>query len=184
MTATDTPLTSRVREREGGVDGAEPLFHRSRAPRAILWGGLIAGTLDITEALVFQWAMGRAPVRVLYYIASGVIGRDAAYSGGTPAAALGLVLHFVIAYTAATVYVLASLRLPLLVRRASLCGMTYGLIVMVFMQAVVLPLAGFRAGFPSGVGLANLTFAHLFCVGLPIGLATKRAATRPIAAAG
>ncbi len=147
----------------------------ARVRRAIAWGGLTAGTLDIADALGFQWATGRDPVRVLHYIASGVLGRDAAYSGGAPAAALGLLLHYFIAFGAATVYVVASLRFPVLVRRAVTCGMTYGLVVQAVMQFIVLPLAGFRGGLPSGVPLVNLVLAHLFCVGLPIGLATRRA---------
>jgi hypothetical protein len=152
---------------------------RPRVARAILLGGFIAGTLDILDALTFQWAMGRVPVRVLYYIASGVMGRQAAYAGGSRAAALGLMLHFVIAYSATTIYVLASLRLPVLVRRAVLCGMGYGLVVQAVMQFIVLPLAGFPGGLPTGVSLINLTAAHLFCVGVPIALATKRAARIP-----
>ncbi len=148
---------------------------RPRIARAILWGGFIAGALDILAALTFQWAMGRAPIRVLHYIASGVIGRDAAYAGGLLTAALGLMLHVFIAYSAATVYVVASLRWPVLIRRAVPCGMAYGLVVLAVMQFVVLPLAGFP-GRPTGLSLVNLIMAHLFCVGLPIGLATKRAA--------
>jgi hypothetical protein len=148
---------------------------RSRVRRAIAWGGLVAGTLDIADALGFQWAMGRDPVRVLHSIASGVLGREAAYSGGAPAAALGLLLHYVIAVTAAAVYVVASLRIPVLVRRAIVCGMAYGLVVQAVMHFVVLPLAGLRGGLPTGLPLANLVLAHLFCVGLPIGLAAGRA---------
>jgi hypothetical protein len=41
----------------------------------ILRIGLIAGTLDITDALVFSYFRGATPVMVFQYIASGLIGR-------------------------------------------------------------------------------------------------------------
>lgn len=71
-------------------------------------------------------------------------------------------------------YVLASRRLPVLVRRAVPSSMAYGLAVFLVMQLIVLPLAGFRGGMPPPPQLWNLIAAHLFCVGLPIGLVTKR----------
>ena len=80
--------------------------------QAILIGGLIAGALDITCAFIFSYIRsGRSPAFVLQSVASGVLGRDA-YQGGTKTAALGLGFHFVIALTAAAVYVLASRALP------------------------------------------------------------------------
>lgn len=141
--------------------------------RAIGWAGLIVGTLDISDALIFTWIRGIAPVRVLDTIASGVLG-DAAKAGGFWVAALGLALHFFIAYSVSTVFILASRRIPLLARRAVPLSMLYGVCVMLVMQEVVLPLAGFQGGLRWGVGLLNLTAAHLFCVGLPIGLVTRK----------
>lgn len=41
----------------------------------IFWGGLIAGTLDIVAACVLAWLRGgTSPVRVLQFIASGLLG--------------------------------------------------------------------------------------------------------------
>jgi hypothetical protein len=145
----------------------------SSVTRAIGWAGLIAGTLDILDALIVTWVRGVAPVRVLYSIASGVLG-ETARAGGFLVAALGLALHFFIAYSVSTVFILASRQMPLLVRRAAPMSMLYGILVMLVMQFVVLPLAGFQGGLRWGIGLLNLTAAHLFCVGLPIGLVTRR----------
>ncbi len=39
--------------------------------------GLVAGTLDITDNLVFNQLRGITPWRVFQYIASGLIGRQA-----------------------------------------------------------------------------------------------------------
>ena len=44
---------------------------------AILWGGAVAGTLDISDALVFHGVRGVAPWRILQAIASGLLGPQA-----------------------------------------------------------------------------------------------------------
>jgi hypothetical protein len=81
-----------------------------RALPSILLGGLVAGFFDITYATVFSYLRsGIAPIRILQSVASGWLG-PAAFDGGAPAAALGLVTHFGIALTAAAIFVLASQR--------------------------------------------------------------------------
>ena len=156
----------------------------SHVVRAIVWGGLIAGTLDIADALIFHAARGVAPWRILQAIASGMLGRQA-FDGGAWAATLGLGLHFFIATSAAAVYNLTSLRLPLLIRRPIICGAAYGLVVYAVMQYIVLPLSAFRPGRPVPGGaidwaLVNLLLAHIFCVGLPIALSARWAAKRQL----
>ncbi|MCU1262873.1 MAG: hypothetical protein JWO80_5758, partial [Bryobacterales bacterium] len=54
----------------------------------ILWGGLIAGILDITDALVFFGLRGAKPIRILQSIAAGLLGPKA-FKGGVGTAALG-----------------------------------------------------------------------------------------------
>jgi hypothetical protein len=140
--------------------------------RAILLGGLTAGILDITYAIVVSRLLrGTDAVTVLQSVASGLLG-GSAYDGGAATAALGLFLHFVIAFTAAAVYVLASRRLPTLVRRPWLWGALYGMAVYLFMNFVVLPLSAFphKLSFPPLV-LARGLAGHIVCVGLPIALA-------------
>jgi hypothetical protein len=139
--------------------------------RAILWNGLTAGTLDITAACVTTALRGRGgPVGVFQSVASGVLGADS-FQGGVPAAALGLVLHFVIAFGAAAVYVAASRRLRFLVEHPVVCGLLYGAVVYAFMNSVVVPLSA--APFKIPYNLLGLGI-HLICVGLPIGLITAR----------
>ena len=140
--------------------------------RAILLGGLGAGILDITYAIVVSRLLrGTSAERVLQSVASGLLG-ESAYEGGAAVAALGLFLHFVIAFSAAAVYVLASRRLPTLVRRPWLWGALYGMAVYLFMNFVVLPLSAFphHLSFPPSV-LARGLAGHIVCVGLPISLA-------------
>jgi hypothetical protein len=51
------------------------------------------------------------PIQVLQYIASGALGKSA-FEGGLVTAALGAMFHFIIAWAAAAVFVLASRRSP------------------------------------------------------------------------
>ena len=84
--------------------------------RAILWGGLVAGILDLAFALTFNGLRGVPLIRIPQVIASGLLG-PASFQGGTTTAALGLALHFVIAFGFATFYNLASRPFPALVRQ-------------------------------------------------------------------
>lgn len=154
-------------------------FHpNSKVPRAILWGGLICGLMDITAACIFYGVLrGRPPIRILQSVATGVLGADS-YDGGFATAALGLFFHFVIAFSAATVFYFASRKLPVMTRRAIICGLLYGIAVYFFMQLVVVRLSAFphKISFTFAVLATGLTI-HMFCVGLPISLATRKFST-------
>ena len=142
---------------------------------AIAWGGLVAGVLDILDPIVIHGLRGVPPIRILQSVASGLLGPDA-YSGGWPTAGLGLGLHFLIACTAAAVYVLASRRLRVLVTRPIVCGLAYGLVVWAVMRFGVLPLSAFRTGpFTVDWMLVNALGIHMLGVGLPIAFAARGA---------
>lgn len=151
-----------------------------RARDTILYGGLTAGVLDITDAVATSLLVGNGPVRMLQTIASGVLG-PRSFEGGAATAALGLVLHFTIALGAATVFFLASRRLPFLIRRPVISGLIFGLCVFFFMNLVVQPLAGFSSLWvrvPAWPLLANQLAIHMLGVGLPIALFASRSARR------
>src|ERR1700745_2328083 len=80
--------------------------------QAIFWGGLVAGTLDAIDGVIAYGTQGLNPVQVLQYIASGALGKSA-FQGGLATAALGAAFHFIIAWVAAGVSVLASRRLEI-----------------------------------------------------------------------
>lgn len=148
---------------------------RSGALRAILCGGLLAGILDITAAIVTNRLLrGTAPIRILQSVASGLLGTDS-YKGGMRTALLGTALHFVITFTAAAVYYAASRRLNFLVQRPIVWGSLFGIAVYWFMNLVVLPLSAF----PHKITFAPTNLAiglvvHILCVGLPIALSVRR----------
>jgi hypothetical protein len=148
----------------------------NNSTKAIFWGGLIAGTLDITGACVSSWLRFRvSPVRVLQSVASGLLG-PAAYTGGAKTAALGLALHFVIATIWTVVFYFASRKLRFLIQQPIVWGLVYGVIVYAFMNFVVLPLSRFPPSRtpPTLSGRLIGLLIIMFCIGLPIALIVRR----------
>lgn len=146
---------------------------------AILIGGLIAGAFDITYATGFSAMRGVAPSRILQSVASGLLGQ-AAYEGGTATAALGLLLHFLMALLIAAIFYVLSRQLTFLVRRPIAWGAVYGFIVYAVMNLVVIPLSAF----PNKLKFVPIVVAtgllvHMFLVGVPIALATSKVSSEP-----
>ena len=141
--------------------------------KAIITGGLSVGVLDFLGACVSNASRGVTPMRIGQSVASGLLGARA-FQSGYKTATLGVVLHFVIAFIWATVFVLASRRLPLLTQQTILSGALYGLFVFWFMQLVVLPLSAisFKQTFATRVVITGM-IVHVLCVGLPIAIATR-----------
>jgi uncharacterized membrane protein YagU involved in acid resistance len=149
----------------------------NRKLSSFLLGGLIAGTLDITYAIGFSYFRSRVPpARVLQSVASGLLGRDA-YSAGAKVAALGLGLHFLIAFIWTAIFFLGARWLPILVRHAILSGVVYGALIWVVMNKVVIPLSRVppRAAPPVLVIVITGILVHMFLIGVPIALAARRA---------
>ena len=143
---------------------------------AIFVGGLIAGILDITSAIVAYRSRGATPMRVFQSVASGAFGRDAAYAAGMKTALAGFGFHFLIAFTAAAVFYLASRKLRFLADHFVIWGLVYGLCVWAFMNYLVLPLSAIGRSTQPITWQALLTGVggHPFLVGLPIAWATRR----------
>lgn len=142
--------------------------------RAVLWGGLLAGTGD----LVFALAWHGMKLKVFQTVAAGLIGRDAAYAGGVGAFALGVLLHYAISLIWAALFCLAARRLPALLRHATGAGLAYGLLVYFGMNYVVLPLSALHAPFwPLRLDAAAIA-AHALVFGLPIALAARQSLVR------
>lgn len=160
-----------------GATGVRPFpatVGKASAAKAIALGGFIAGTLDIVAAIASTVSTGSSPIRMLQGIASGLMGRSS-FHGGAATAALGLACHFVIAFGAAAMYYAVSRVMPVLVRRAVICGLLYGIPVYLVTNFVIVPLSAIGRTLPQTVpgviiGLLVLSVG----VGLPIGLATKR----------
>ena len=141
--------------------------------RAILWGGLVAGVLDAVDGVIAFATQGLNPIQVLQYIASGLLGKSA-FQGGIATAALGTVFHFLIAFVAAAVYVVAGRLMPALKKQAVTFGLLYGAAVYFFMNYLVLPLSAVGPS-PFKLGLfLNGVIGHAAFVGLPIAWFARR----------
>jgi len=149
----------------------------------ILRIGLIAGTLDITDALVFSYFRGATPVMVFRYIASGLIGRSSFQLGWT-SVVLGMAIHYFIALTWTTVFYVASRRFSILVRQPVLSGLLYGIAVYLFMNLIALPLSGVPHPLKpvSLVSRVNGVLALMFCIGLTIALLVRRSSAQSVSA--
>ena len=158
---------------------ASSLPQQSSQPyRAIGWAGLLAGSLDITAALVLAALEGKTPIYLFQAIAGGLLGM-ASFKGGLATALLGGFFHFLIAFTAAAVFYGASRRLKFLVKHAIPSGLLYGAVVYVFMNYFVLPLSAYhtRIALPPVRELIRGMSIIMFLVGLPIALIVRKYST-------
>src|SRR5882672_4391398 len=144
-----------------------PLAKRS-ALLAIAVGGLVAGTLDLTQAcILFGWDIPLA-------IAAGLLGRQA-FHGGIATYILGVLLHFFIAFSFAAFYYAASRRLGFLAEHPLVCGLFYGAGIETVMNLVVLPLSALHARGPYELhDLILGLLVHMVVVGLPISFSIRR----------
>ena len=137
---------------------------------AILVGGTAAGGMDIISAVP-----GKDPLRVLQYIASGLIGK-AAFDGGWWTGAAGLAVHFGLTILMAVLFVLAARYWAVLLKQTWLAGMVYGAVIYVAMFYFIVPVLSAATNWKTPEGfLANLKGAmlHGLLVGLPIAAAAR-----------
>jgi uncharacterized membrane protein YagU involved in acid resistance len=141
-------------------------------------GGGIGGLLDIVYAMV-TWGVVLAPrtqmtpVGVLQSVASGLLGKQA-YQGGFGSAALGLALHFCIAYCMALAYVLAARRVAVLTARPVLMGLLYGVVLYLVMNFIVVPLSAIGWRTPTLRGALIALLPHVVLVGPAIAWAARK----------
>lgn len=142
--------------------------------KAILFAGLLAGTLDILSAFIhFYIVAGGSPAVVLRYIASAVFGKEA-YAGGAGMALAGLLFHYIIAYGWTVLYFLAFPYLPFLAKNKYVSGVLYGAFVWFCMNRIVVPLTLVKMG-PFDVAKSALQMGILMvCIGLPIAILAQR----------
>jgi hypothetical protein len=133
----------------------------------ILVGGGVAGVLDMTSAYI---SFGRyMPIG----IAGGLLGRAALHVTAGQYI-LGLFLHYLIAFSAAAAYCLASRKLGFLRDHFFVCGLFFGIGFFLFMQLVVLPLSAYHSMGPYTYrGLVQGLLAHMFLIGLPISTSLR-----------
>jgi uncharacterized membrane protein YagU involved in acid resistance len=150
------------------------MMQRSTAGKTIFWGGLIAGTMDITGACVVSWfRAGVPPVRIFQSVAAGFYGA-ASSQLGWKTAVMGLICHYLIATIWTTVYYVASRKITFLINQPIISGVLYGVFVHFFMTQVIVPLSAIgRRTFNLKASLIGMTII-IFCIGLPIAFIVRK----------
>ncbi len=118
---------------------------------ALIGGTLVAGSCDITFAILFWWfRAGVGPTRVLQSVAS-------------------------VSFCIVLVYWLAAKALPVLRRHAVILGSAYGIAVYFVMNYVVIPLSATKRGPFNLLSFVLSLIVHAFLIGLPAALFVKAA---------
>ena len=149
--------------------------------RAILYGGLTVGTLDLIDAFVFfGLRSGSRPMAILHSIAAGFLGRDAARAGGVTTAIVGLFSHVLVAFCIVTVYVVLSRLLPVMRKQWLICGIVFGVIAYLVMTWFVVPMSNagnhtITFALPATPIMINGILIHMFGVGLPAAYFASKA---------
>ena len=145
---------------------------RSRAIPTIVTAGLVVGVLDISSAILIWLSRGIGIKRGFQGIAAGLLGQ-LSYDGGIPTAALGLAIHFFVAFTVVTVFYFASRVIPFLPQHAVFSGIVYGVGVYLVMYWLVLPTT--FSAFKHRLSNELLAVAiHISLIGLPTALIVRR----------
>jgi hypothetical protein len=137
--------------------------------QAVIVATIACGILDATAATTQAALLGVPAQRVWQTVASGILGPHA-FEKGWRSGIFGLALHFIISFTIATIYVLASLRLPFLLKHPLTAGALYGIAVYCVMNYIVLPLSRrAKRPFNTNFALTQLVI-HICIVGWSIAL--------------
>ena len=135
---------------------------------AVAVGGVVAGAMDLTQAMFF---FGK---HIPLAVAGGLLGARA-FQGGVGFYTLGVLLHFFIACSAAATYYAVSRTLKFLTEYPVVCGLFFGAAVELVMTLVVLPLSALHAMGPYTYrDLVSGFLVHMVVVGLPISFSMSR----------
>jgi len=152
----------------------------ARALRLLLRAGLLTGVVDGIFASTMNIVVNHSTAgRLFRGVASTVLGKQA-MNGGAPATAVGVLMHFGVAFGWSALFLLLVLRWGWLRRAlASAAGvavtaMIYGPLVFLVMSLVVIPLL-VHAPTPINARWWMQLIGHIPFVGLPIVASLRRA---------
>lgn len=129
--------------------------------------------LDLVSATALFLSRDGTFERLLHFIASGALG-ESSFRGGKKTAALGLLFHFAIAFTAAAIYYTASRSFSVLITQPVLCGILYGALIHFFMTFITIPLSRAPRRKFSATSFLSQLAVHMFIVGLSLSLTIAR----------
>jgi hypothetical protein len=137
---------------------------------AIVFGGLIAGAIDIGAASLIS---DRNPGFIMQVIAGGLLGR-ASFGSGAATVILGALLQELMGVLIAAIYAVSLKSAPGLLRRWIPSGLSFGVIIFFVMNYVVVPLSALKSKphFTSAKFAANMAAMLLF--GLIVAFFARR----------
>jgi hypothetical protein len=148
--------------------------------KAILWGGLVAGTVDIFAASLISML---SPLLIMRFIAAGLLG-PGVIKGGLDISLIGMLLQWLMGLIIATIYVVAARRLTWMHRDWRLTGLAYGVVVYFVMTYVVLPLSALHHWTAFDLKGFLLNLAAMLVFGLIVAYAASRWVPAPAKTAG
>ncbi|RFM28279.1 DUF1440 domain-containing protein [Deminuibacter soli] len=135
-------------------------------------GILIAGTLDVTAAIVVYGYLANAQAfKILHSIASVLIG-PSAFTGGWGTALLGLAIHFFIAACFTLLFIRLYNRSSWLRHNKTIGGLAYGSLVWCIMNLIVLPVFQHKMAHFTVESIAIGMAILMCCIGLPLAYIT------------
>lgn len=144
--------------------------------KAILWGGLLGGTIDIFSASLISLL---SPLLIMRFIAGGLLGPDV-IKGGLDISFIGLLLQWLMGIIIAAIYVLASRRLTWMNRDWRVTGVAYGVPVYFVMTYVVVPLSALHHWTAFNLKGFLLNMAAMMLFGVIIAYFTSRFVAAPV----
>lgn len=165
-----------------------PLAARERIDTSsIAKAGMVVGIVDLIFANVLYVVILKVttPMRISQSIAAGVLGK-ASYEGGAATAALGTMLHFMIAFIWSAIFYFVLQRSAflqrLLARESSAfgAGLAYGLVIWAGMRYVVVPLSASGSWPPGPFTTTTFVMAagHAILLGVPLVLIMRKGMSR------
>lgn len=136
--------------------------------RATLIAGVAIGIIGGVEFVAFYYfAMNMQPLVLYQFIASALMG-PSAFAGGYTTALIGVLLHFLISFVVAGVYLAAAARFRFL--RYVIFALLYGILVNVVMSMGVLPFTALPKMAVTLPLLLNGFIGDAIIIGIPLAV--------------
>jgi hypothetical protein len=139
--------------------------------RWIALSAFIVGTLDGVSAVIVYKA---DPIRLYQYIASGAIGREAAFSGGTGTFLLGVFFHYLIATSWTVLFYILYDKFRFMRKMKIVWGLLYGMLIWIVMNLVVVKLSQIHGPTPGFNQMLVGASILMLAIGVPVALLAGR----------
>lgn len=154
---------------------SKSLDTRDSLLRTVVLGGMFIFIIQLIHTSIVAVLIQKNPFMTVWqFIASGALGTTA-FEGGAATAVLGILLHLIISFIIAGIFILAAQRIPLLRRNLTIGSLLYGIGVFIVMTMFVTPLSA-APPLPAPTLpwlIEGILEAALF-IGLPLGILARR----------